>query len=197
MLFYGREAYVMSNYNVVFEGTISNGYKFEDVKRNLAVLFKIDGKKVDLLFAKPQVVLKKGVDYDSALKYRKAILETGAMCNVKKAVLPSVPLPVEETTPSNPNVQALQQTGPPAIPTQPPISATEETANINSGQSDATSAEGKQIKGVGDIIAGVVLIGIGFTFGGSVFLGNPGALDYFFDGLGIFWIGRGIYKMVR
>lgn len=187
----------MSNYNVIFEGTISNGYKVEDVKRKLASLFKIDGKKVDLLFTKPQVVLKKGVDYDSALKYRKAILETGAMCNVKKAVLPSASLPVAEATPSNSADPALQQTGLPAVPTQPPISATEETANINSGQSGEISAEGKPIKGIGDIIAGVVLIGIGFTFGGSVFLGNPDALDYFFDGLGIFWIGRGIYKMVR
>ena len=50
MLSYGREAYVMSNFNVIFEGIISNGYKVEDVKRNLAALFKIDGKKVDLLF---------------------------------------------------------------------------------------------------------------------------------------------------
>ena len=39
----------MSNYNVVFEGTISNGYKIGDVKRNLATLFKVDEKKADLL----------------------------------------------------------------------------------------------------------------------------------------------------
>ena len=50
---------------------------------------------------------------------------------------------------------------------------------------------------MGDIIAGVVLIGIVFLFGGSVFLGNPGPLDYIFDGLGLFWIGKGIYRLVR
>jgi hypothetical protein len=58
-------------------------------------------------------------------------------------------------------------------------------------------AEKKSGSGVGDIIAGVVLIGIGFLFGGSVFLGNPGPLDYIFDGLGLFWIGKGIYRLVR
>ncbi|MBW2429462.1 MAG: hypothetical protein JRF56_10915 [Deltaproteobacteria bacterium] len=137
------------------------------------------------------------MDYDSAVKFSNAILKTGAVCKVKEAILPSAALPVEEATPSNPSVQVLQQTVSPAIPNQPSISATEETDSINSGQSDETSAKGRPIKGVGDIIAGVVLIGIGFTFGGSVFLANPGALDYFFDGLGIFWIGRGIYKMVR
>jgi hypothetical protein len=43
---------------------------------------------------------------------------------------------------------------------------------------------------VGDIIAGVVLIGIVFLFGSSVLLGYPGLLDYVLDGLGLFWIGK-------
>ena len=187
----------MSNYNVIFDGTISTGSKIEDVKRKLAALFKIDEKKVDLLFNKPQVVLKKGLDYDSALKYRKVILKTGAVCNVKDEVSPVIRPPVEEATPPNPTVQAMQQTAPPAISTQSSISAIEETANLNSGQSDEILSEKKSIKGVGDLISGVVIIAIGFTFGGSVFLGNPGPLDYFFDGLGVIWIGRGIFKMVR
>ena len=57
--------------------------------------------------------------------------------------------------------------------------------------------EKKSGSGVGDIIAGVVLIGIGLLMGGSVFTGNPTLLDYFFDGLGLFWIGKGIYRLVR
>ena len=187
----------MSNYNVIFEGTISNGHKVEVVKRNLAALFKINEKKADLLFTKPQVVLKKDLDYDSALKYCKVILKTGAVCNVKEAVSPSMPLAVEQAAPSNPTVQALQQTVPPAIPNQSSSSAIAETENLDSGLSNETSSEKKSIKGVGDLISGVVIIAIGFTFGGSVFLGNPGVLDYFFDGLGVFWIGLGIYKMVR
>jgi hypothetical protein len=64
-------------------------------------------------------------------------------------------------------------------------------------QATETQPEKKSGSGVGDIIAGVVLIGIGFLFGGSVFLGNPGLLDYLFDGLGLFWIGKGIYRLVR
>ncbi len=50
--------------------------------------------------------------------------------------------------------------------------------------------------GIGDIIGGGILIGIGLMFGGSVFTGNPGMLDWLFDGLGMFWIGRGVYRMV-
>ena len=52
-------------------------------------------------------------------------------------------------------------------------------------------------RGMKDIIAGVVLIGIGLVFGGSIFLGTADTLDIFFDCLGLFWIGLGIYKMIR
>ena len=45
------------------------------------------------------------------------------------------------------------------------------------------------------IIAGVVLIGIGFATGDSVFLGDFGALSLFWDGLGLFWIGKGAYNL--
>jgi hypothetical protein len=55
----------------------------------------------------------------------------------------------------------------------------------------------KGVKGLGDIISGLVLTGIGFVVEGSVFMGDATWLDYSFDGLGIFWVGRGIYKMVR
>ena len=48
-------------------------------------------------------------------------------------------------------------------------------------------------QGVRDLVGGSVLIGIGFLFGGSVFMGNPTLLDWIFDGLGIFWIAKGIY----
>jgi hypothetical protein len=46
-----------------------------------------------------------------------------------------------------------------------------------------------------DIIAGAVLIGIGFALGGSVFMGDFSISSCIFDGLGVFWIGRGVYKL--
>jgi hypothetical protein len=47
------------------------------------------------------------------------------------------------------------------------------------------------------IIAGVILIGIGFALGDSIFLGNFGILSILFDGLGLFWIGKGIFHIWR
>jgi len=48
-----------------------------------------------------------------------------------------------------------------------------------------------------DIIAGVVLIAIGFFFGGSIFMGDFSVTSVIFDGLGIFWIVKGLLKMFR
>ncbi|MGH7520895.1 MAG: hypothetical protein ACREMI_06425 [Gemmatimonadales bacterium] len=48
-----------------------------------------------------------------------------------------------------------------------------------------------------DIIAGVVLIGIGLAFGGSVFLGDFSLASVFFDGLGLFFIIKGIVAINR
>jgi len=47
------------------------------------------------------------------------------------------------------------------------------------------------------IIAGVVLIGIGFAMGGSVFKGDFDLWNIFFDGLGLFWIVKGIVQIYR
>jgi hypothetical protein len=47
------------------------------------------------------------------------------------------------------------------------------------------------------IIAGVVLIGIGFAMGDSIFLGNFNLLSIGFDGLGLFWIGKGAFRLWR
>ncbi len=55
---------------------------------------------------------------------------------------------------------------------------------------------GRRSAGVRDIVSGAVLIGIGFVLGGSIFSGDPSALDWFFDILGLFWVGKGVYQLV-
>ena len=53
----------------------------------------------------------------------------------------------------------------------------------------------KRASGVRDVVGGAVLIGIGFLWGSSVFLGNPTAFDWFFDGLGTFWVCKGLLNI--
>jgi hypothetical protein len=187
----------MSHYNVIFEGSISDGYKVKEVKGNLAVLFKVNEEKIDHLFSKQRVVLKKELDHDSAVKYQKALLKAGAMCKVKAVPLPDGSLPVETAAPLCKIPQIPEKVIPPPLPNQLPGDMIDRGKQTVSEQIVKTPSKTKLGKGVGDIIAGVVLIAIGFAFGGSIFMGNPGWLDYIFDGFGIFWIGSGIYKMIR
>ena len=47
-----------------------------------------------------------------------------------------------------------------------------------------------------DIFWGIVIIAIGIITGGSVFLGELSLFNVFFDGLGVFFIGKGAVSMM-
>ena len=176
----------MNQYQLVFNGTISDGRKLDEVKRNLASLFKTDERKIEQMFASLPIVVKRDVDYDGALKYQRALRKAGAICQVEETTQIAAP-------------PAMEQGEPPPLTYKPPSLATTDVDYIPDSRPVATEEKTPKqgIQGLGDIISGVVLIGIGFVVGGSVFMGDASWLDYFFDGLGVFWIGRGIYKMVK
>jgi hypothetical protein len=50
---------------------------------------------------------------------------------------------------------------------------------------------------VRDIITGAVLIGLGFALGGSVFMGDFSLFNIFFDGLGTFFIIKGLVGIYK
>ena len=177
----------MDQYQLVFNGTISDGREINEVKRNLASLFKTDAAKIDRLFANLPIVVKRDVDYDGALKYQRVLRKAGAICQV------------EETTQFAAAPAVEKAADPPPMTYKPDSLNATEVDYIPESQPAATEEKKPKegIKGLGDIISGVVLIGIGFVVGGSVFMGDATWLDYLFDGLGIFWIARGIYKMVK
>ena len=175
---------IMKQFNVVFGGAISGGHNVEDVKKNLADLFKADPQKIDQLFEASQVVLKRNVDYDQAMKYQTALQRAGAVCDVKEVI-------------QDIDQQAAAPSAPPPIQPQSGVHMVGGEVQGAHEPATETQTKTKNGSGVGDIIVGVILIGIGFLFGGSIFLGNPGALDYLYDALGLFWIGKGICRLVR
>ena len=202
----------MSNYELVFDGTISDGYQVDDVKKNLATLLKANEKQIELLFSKPEVVIKKNLDYESAMKYQKAMQNAGTICKVMEIAQNQAAVPVEEAAPVNTGTGFIDEPATPTTPAkaqdhhfsqEPAMEVGETTLPKDLHNPSAAAEETKEPvenkigRGIGDIIAGVVLIGIGLIWGGSIFLGTADALDIFFDGLGIFWIVKGIYKMIR
>lgn len=173
----------MNQYKLVFKGTVSDGHNVNEVKRNLASLFKTDDTKIEQMFARLPFVVKRNVDYDAAIKYQRVLRKAGAICQVEEAIQNIQPPVMEKAVPPPPTGQTdLGVTDVDYIP---------ESESIEYEDSPKAG-----IKGLGDIISGVVLIGIGFVVGGSVLMGDATWLDYCLDGLGVFWIGRGIFKMV-
>jgi hypothetical protein len=118
------------------------------------------------------------------MQYQNALQKAGAICKVTEVI-------------ENIDQQAAETPSPPPLPQSSGIQMVGGVTQAAQEADIREYSDQKSKSGVGDIIAGVVLIGIGLAFGGSVFTGNPGVLDYFFDGLGVFWIGKGIYHLVR
>jgi uncharacterized membrane protein required for colicin V production len=72
-----------AQYRVVFHGQVDADRDVDEVKHNIGVLFKTSGDQVDRLFAKPTVVIKRGVDYQVAMSYKSALQKAGAVCHVE------------------------------------------------------------------------------------------------------------------
>lgn len=92
-------------YKVIFEGTILQGCAEEEVKKNLAALFKISVAKIEKYFVGRPVVIRKNADRETADKIEKAFRDAGAVCRAEPIVEPDV----DET----PHLEMEQQSRPP------------------------------------------------------------------------------------
>ena len=69
-------------YQVQFRGEIDGGRSIDEVKQNLAALFKAPPEKIDRLFSGSLAVIKKDIDRATALKYQTAMKKAGAVSTV-------------------------------------------------------------------------------------------------------------------
>lgn len=72
----------MAYYQVIFEGKLTGECPLDEVKRNLAALFKMKTEQVDALFSGKPVVIKRDIDQATALKYQAAFKKAGAECAI-------------------------------------------------------------------------------------------------------------------
>ena len=71
-----------ASYNIIFRGEIAEGQDIDEVKKNMAALFKVSDEKTEQLFSKRAVNIKKSVDHATTLKYKEAIEKAGALCSI-------------------------------------------------------------------------------------------------------------------
>lgn len=69
-------------YRVVFSGDIVSGFDIDDVKFNLAKLTKQDLSKIEKFFTGSPYIIKKDIDYQTALKLQNFLKKKGAICRI-------------------------------------------------------------------------------------------------------------------
>jgi len=72
----------VSSYKIIFKGKIAEGYRIEDVKQNLASLYKVNVGEIDRLFTGRPIVIKQDLDYQTSVYDREIFEKTGAICSV-------------------------------------------------------------------------------------------------------------------
>lgn len=73
-----------TRYDVIFRGELCEGFELDDVKRNLARLFKQAEDKVERLFSQRHVIIKSDLDRAAAEKYQRALAGAGARAILKE-----------------------------------------------------------------------------------------------------------------
>jgi hypothetical protein len=69
-------------YQLILEG-VAEGFDLQEVKEKLAAFFKMKPEKMDRLFQGRPVVVKKGLDNETALKYKSVFELAGATCRIE------------------------------------------------------------------------------------------------------------------
>lgn len=97
-----------SDYRVVFEGQIAEGFSIGMVKKNLAKLFKADAERIATIFSGQAVVLKRNIDHPTALKYQAALQKAGAITTLKSAAGATESMATEAPPPAAPTADPDQ-----------------------------------------------------------------------------------------
>lgn len=75
----------MSRFDLIFTGELIEGCEPARVRRDLEHLFRTDAASIARLFIGQPVVIKKDLDEQTALRYRAALQQVGALCRIRPA----------------------------------------------------------------------------------------------------------------
>lgn len=143
----------MAHYNLIFQGKIVDGASLDEVKSNVARLFKADAEKTAALFSGKKIVIKKNLNTESTKKYLAVMKNAGAIIQAIK---------IEEA------VDEVIKDTPKNIPDKPQPETQSPTSNLSSGlaslinynnpqeqQEDKSKHSGLQLAAKGSVIPSV------------------------------------------
>jgi len=124
---------IEGQFDLVFRGQTMKNTDIAEVKNNLVNLFKSSPEAVDRLFCGEEVVVKKSLDYTTAMKYQSALKKAGALALIKEIESVEPAEAVNEGTATQPVQQSTKE-------------AVEQEQKTTDASSDLTVAEvGAQI----------------------------------------------------
>ncbi|MBC2737757.1 MAG: hypothetical protein HF981_25590 [Desulfobacteraceae bacterium] len=112
-------------YQVIFRGKTVPDMPIEDVKANLANLFKTNDVRINRLFSGQAVVLKKGLQQEEGERYRVLLERAGALCEV-------VPLAAAQSSPLAEAAATVAADASPKEPRPAPLSEKDHAATAPS-----------------------------------------------------------------
>ena len=153
----------MAHYNLIFQGKIIDGASLDEVKDNLARLFKADAAKTAALFSGKTIVSKKNLDTESTKKYLSILKKAGAVIRAVKIedkststslLSPPVPPPVPPPVQNNNAADTNTPTQAPSSGLSPGLASliSYNKPKDPSSEDDSSETEGLQLAPVGSNI---------------------------------------------
>lgn len=103
-------------YQIVVDGTLAEGAQPDDVRKNIAGLFKTSLGKIEPIFSGKAIAVKKGLNAESAKKYMLALRQAGLICKAVAMEQAPAPSTAELDNTTLANVGAKLDDTPPAPP---------------------------------------------------------------------------------
>ena len=76
----------MLRYDLIFDGDIAEGQNLNDVKEKLATLYNVNVSEIERLFATLPIIVKRDLDYATAIRDKAEFETTGARCRLVEPV---------------------------------------------------------------------------------------------------------------
>ncbi len=92
-------------FDIFFSGQMIEGEAEDEVRTKVGRIFKANSKQLERLFSGQAVKIKSGVDLDSAVKYRIAFRNAGALVDIKPAATDSTSPPTQPQTTNQSSVE--------------------------------------------------------------------------------------------
>ena len=129
-------------YEVAFSGAILEGADIEQVKAKVGAMFKADAAKLAHLFSGKRVVIKKNIDQATANKYKTALTNAGAVCEIKSLTeSAAVSAPVTPASaPEKPEVKPEPKAAPKVISGDAPAAPQTDPLGISANDISDLSA---------------------------------------------------------